>query len=294
MVRQGILDGLHREVWALGSQCLKAERSRLSCGTPRWLRRILSGSTVYQAFLKRRGAMERNDLFPLFQSLTTALLRQYGKTPELQEYLPGEIYYQFRRLVDSYDLEQGVPLARYVRRRLPPRIFHYVRNYWRADRHDCWPAGDEWVAAVDALCRDICLNAPRAAVAALPHPQRLALVWRYYDHRSVVQIAADLGVSPSTVGSLLRHAVASLRTRAAKEWAAEHSWAGKIHTEPVDQTNPAAIRGASREASRTAGLLCAEAATLCSTARALRAQSATLRTRGVSALSWARQLELTV
>jgi RNA polymerase sigma factor (sigma-70 family) len=155
-------------------------------------------------------------------------MRRYGTTPELRKDLRGEIYYQFRLLVDSYDLERGIPIAAYLTHMLSQRVFNYVRDYWRGESRyvHLEPELLEGMLGgrsdVDRGCEDTLqaqevLEALPAAIAALPHRQRLVLVWRYYDERPFEDIAVDLGIQPVTVRSLLRHAVNSLRNRMAQQ-----------------------------------------------------------------------------
>jgi RNA polymerase sigma factor (sigma-70 family) len=168
-----------------------------------------------------------NELFEQFRPLVGSLMRRYGTTAELRKDLRGEIYYQFRLLVDSYDLERGIPIAAYLTHMLSQRVFNYVRDYWRGEsryvhlepelldgmlggRSDVGRGCEETQQAQEVL------EALPAAIAALPHRQRLVLVWRYYEERSFEDIAVDLGIQPVTVRSLLRHAVNSLRKRMAQ------------------------------------------------------------------------------
>ena len=55
--------------------------------------------------------------------------------------------------------------------------------------------------------------AVRAAVAALPEPQRQALVLRYFADLSVHDVAAAMGCPENTVKTHTRRALESLRTR---------------------------------------------------------------------------------
>jgi DNA-directed RNA polymerase specialized sigma24 family protein len=157
--------------------------------------------------------MERHDVYDLFRPLNVSLLQQYGHSPELRQDLPGEIYYQLQRVLDSYDLAQGGSLSAHVTERLSRQISLYVRDYWQVDSYG-FPTADLTSAT---LYVDTYLSLPVPAIAALPHRQRLALVWRYYENRGEQQIALDLGVQPLEVQRLLRHALASLRNHAARQ-----------------------------------------------------------------------------
>jgi RNA polymerase sigma factor (sigma-70 family) len=170
----------------------------------------------------------QQELFEQFRPLVGSLMRRYGSTPELRKDLKGEIYYQFRQLVDSYDLDRGIPIAAYLTRMLSQRIFNYVRDYWRGESRyvHLEPEILEGTLSDDVCIQDGCaealqaqeiLNALPSVIAALPHRQRLVLVWRYYEERSFGDIAADLGVQPATARSLLRHAICSLRTRMSQQ-----------------------------------------------------------------------------
>jgi len=51
----------------------------------------------------------------------------------------------------------------------------------------------------------------RAAIAALPHRQRAAVVLRFYEDLTIDEIASALGARPGTVKSLLHRGLAALR-----------------------------------------------------------------------------------
>jgi RNA polymerase sigma-70 factor, ECF subfamily len=70
-------------------------------------------------------------------------------------------------------------------------------------------------AAHDAV--DERRGAVRAAVAALPERQRLALFLRYYADLDYAAIAAALGIRRGTVSATLNHAHAALRTALGEE-----------------------------------------------------------------------------
>lgn len=167
--------------------------------------------------------VDRDALYQQFQPLVSSLIRRYGKDPELRQDLPGEIYYRFCCLVDAYDPERGIPLVAYVTRMLSQRVFNYARDHWRASQRRQLATEDSLhEQPADTPSSDDCVErlytqqiaaALPAAIAQLPHRQRLVLVWRYYDGRSFAEMAAELQIKEATVRSLLRHAVNALRRR---------------------------------------------------------------------------------
>jgi RNA polymerase sigma factor (sigma-70 family) len=101
-------------------------------------------------------------------------------------------------------------------------MFNYVRDYWRGEsRYLPLETGEgesveRQLPAVEEnwdenLVAEEVKDALPAAIARLPHRQRLVVVWRYYDARSFEEIAEQLQVKPATVRSLLRHGIAALR-----------------------------------------------------------------------------------
>lgn len=175
-----------------------------------------------QEWLDVPGASGEN-LYSHFAPLLVALLRQYGTTSELRRDLRGEIYYQFHRLVDSYSLEHGVPLADYVTYQLSQAVSNYVRTWWSDAgqfvsqqqlevSHEAAPSlplSDP--ANATGLSAAEVRKLPQGVLASLPHRQRLVVVWRFYEERSIEQIAADLGIPPAAARSLLDQATSTLR-----------------------------------------------------------------------------------
>lgn len=175
-----------------------------------------------------RRAADREVLYQQLSPLVRRLLIRYGRTPELRQDLPGEIYYQFCQLLESFDPQREVPLPAYLAHMLPIRVFNYVQTYWRFQNRYISAEPETLEAALplssensdlwdETLHADQVLNALPDAIAALPHRQRLVLVWRYYDERSFEDIAAMLGIQPATARSLLRHAIKSLRGQMMKQ-----------------------------------------------------------------------------
>ena len=73
---------------------------------------------------------------------------------------------------------------------------------------------------IDAAAHDVAAeqrDAVRAAVAALPERQRLALFLRYYADLDYAAIAAALGVRRGTVSATLNHAHEALRAALGEE-----------------------------------------------------------------------------
>jgi RNA polymerase sigma factor (sigma-70 family) len=159
-------------------------------------------------------------LLAQFQPLVNSLIRRYGKTPELRKDLVGEIHYQFCKLVAAYNPDRGIPICAYITHMLSQSVFNYVRDFWRRESRyvplDGTELNDRARVPTENPCDQKLMaeevwNALPAAIARLPHRQRLVVVWRYYDGRSFDEIAVQLGVKPATARSLLRHAIAALR-----------------------------------------------------------------------------------
>ena len=98
----------------------------------------------------------------------------------------------------------------YVRR----IMYHQNISTWRSRRHvrevALGPTHDPAARESDADLR-ITL---RQALATLTPKQRAVVVLRFYDDQTEVQTAATLGISPGTVKSTTRQALARLRTAA--------------------------------------------------------------------------------
>lgn len=78
-------------------------------------------------------------------------------------------------------------------------------------------AGDPQIDAAANDVADEQREAVRAAVAALPERQRLALFLRYYADLDYAAIAAALGVRRGTVSATLNHAHEALRAALGEE-----------------------------------------------------------------------------
>lgn len=167
---------------------------------------------------------EREALFAELRPLVWSLIRQYGVDADLREELPGEIFCQFVRLLDSYDPSRGVPLRPYVIRGLKTAVYTTVRRRWRRHArevslcHDADGGGcvdDPAPRWVHALWQEEVLEALPPLIQDLPPRQRCVLIWRYFDERSFEEIAEHLEVRPSTARSLLRHGINNLRRKVA-------------------------------------------------------------------------------
>lgn len=102
-------------------------------------------------------------------------------------------------------------------------LFQIARNAWLDGRKSAWESRREALAedVPDAEAPDLPPEAElalrqdarrtRAALLELPHPQREAVVLRYFADMSLDEIAQTVGVGLETVKSRLRYAYASLR-----------------------------------------------------------------------------------
>jgi RNA polymerase sigma factor (sigma-70 family) len=165
---------------------------------------------------------EREALYHDFQPYIRRLIRKYGDTPDQQEDLQGEIYYQFRRLLDEYDPDRGVPLKAYLIRKLNCAVYVYARKQWRQKARETSlearidaGEGAGWVDRECNLDRDLLqkrvIEEIAVAVNLLTLRQRQVIIWRFYEFRSFEEIAQMLGVTPATARSLLRHGIHKLR-----------------------------------------------------------------------------------
>ena len=167
---------------------------------------------------------DRISLFAELQPLVRKLMRQYGGDPDFREELPGEIFCQFVRLIEAYEVERGVPLRPYLVRGLTMAVYTIARARWRRRRREI-----ALCAEVDALgfvpnptpqwdhslWQTEVLAALPSLIHDLPARQRSVLIWRYYDERSFEEIAARLQIQPATARSLLRHGLNNLRRKIA-------------------------------------------------------------------------------
>jgi RNA polymerase sigma factor (sigma-70 family) len=170
----------------------------------------------------------RERLFAELQPLIRRLVRQYGKSVELREDLPGVLYCRFCELVGEYDERRGIPLRPYLVRMLVTYAFTYSRTQWRHEaRTTSFDALEQKgipVAAEDPTPgwthrlseREALVRLP-AAIAALPARQRQVVIWRYYEARSFDEIGRLLGVREASARSLLRHGLNRLRRQFAPD-----------------------------------------------------------------------------
>lgn len=166
--------------------------------------------------------LDRERLYTEFMPLMRRLIRQYGQHQEMQEDLRGELYCRFCALLEAFDPNRGVPLRPYLVRQLTLAAYTYARQQWRICKRETVledegsyaqqviasdPTGD-WLAA---LAQDEVAKLLPSALENLSTRQRNVVIWRYYEERSFEEIAETLGVQPSSVRSLLRHALTNIR-----------------------------------------------------------------------------------
>jgi len=154
-------------------------------------------------------------------TLVEELQQRYGWCPELQRDLKGEIFYQFSQLIAGYDAEQEAPLDTYLARLLPERIARYVQEYWDGEAPvpalvdgqqafaSTWPPKDTTHVLRIPLPTQV-ESELTGILCRLPHRQRLAFVWWYFDKYSLEVIAEQLGTTPAEAGLLLNHARRSI------------------------------------------------------------------------------------
>jgi RNA polymerase sigma factor (sigma-70 family) len=170
---------------------------------------------------------ERESLYRELQPLVKRLIRQYGEDQELQQDLPGEIFYRFSTLLEAYDPTRGVPLRPYLVRALSASVYTFARSHWRRQKREITVEtdveGNEPSQSHDPTAswdRDLMtqevLKALPAAIEKLPRRQRQVVTGRFYEARSFDDIAQTLGVCPATARSLLRHGLNNLRRHLAR------------------------------------------------------------------------------
>ncbi|MCW3055547.1 MAG: polymerase sigma factor RpoE [Chthonomonadales bacterium] len=164
----------------------------------------------------------RDQLYLEFMPLVRRLIWKYGRDQEMREDLTGEIYCRFCALLEAFDPARGVPLRAYIVRQLTLATYTYARQQWRiqkrertwertgnhADQNVAFDPTADWLAA---LAQDQVAALLPSALKRLPARQRNVVIWRYFEERSFEEIAAVLDVQPSTVRSLLRHGLNTLR-----------------------------------------------------------------------------------
>ncbi len=91
---------------------------------------------------------------------------------------------------------------------MPRATSGLARRWWPRKRNPTRPLTTPSAEERDAV---------RAAIAALPERQRLALFLRYYADLDYAAIAAALGVRRGTVSATLNHAHESLRAALGEE-----------------------------------------------------------------------------
>ncbi len=170
--------------------------------------------------------VDREALYAEFRGLAIRLVRRYGEDADLRHELPGEIYCRFCTLVDAYDPSRGIPLRPYLVRGLTSSIYTYARTHWRRLHREVplepLDVEGEWFSSRDFLSEDVVDKVVKQSIAEelpqfitrLPSRQRQAVIWRYYEQQSFLEIARRLEVRESTARSLLRYAVVNLRKQA--------------------------------------------------------------------------------
>ena len=165
---------------------------------------------------------DRDRLYSEFAPLVRRLTRQYGQDADMREDLAGEIYCRFCALLDAYDPNRGIPLRPYLVRQLSLATYTYARQQWRINKRESpWEVEGpraEQTAAFDPTVDWLASLTQHQAAAVLPHAmkrlparQRAVVILRYHEERSFEEIAEMMEIQPTTVRSLLRHGLNSLR-----------------------------------------------------------------------------------
>lgn len=167
-------------------------------------------------------AQERATLFNDLTPLVRRLLADYDCEPWATQRLRAAVYDQFCTLVAAYDGRLGLSIRAYLVRTLPVAIHAYARQ--QASMTDEPPAriddslsvprpvfqhpAGEYLRSLEL--RDA-LRALPELIARLPLPQRQVVIGRFYEGRSLEEIAARLAVSREAARSILYAAIEQLR-----------------------------------------------------------------------------------
>jgi RNA polymerase sigma factor (sigma-70 family) len=175
-----------------------------------------------EAYDPPRTERERDALYADIQPLVRRLVDQYSREPRLRRKLEEQAYDRFCQLVDAYDPGQLVPIRTYLVRTLPAAVLSSARGRLRRDdpesdaegdagRHD----GHHYLQLTDAgddgaAMRSV-LDALPQAIAVLPLRQRQVVIHRYYEARTLDEIAAASGIRITAVRALLRQGLRNLQ-----------------------------------------------------------------------------------
>lgn len=92
----------------------------------------------------------------------------------------------------------------------------------RAARGERWPSAEESLERVEILERVV------AAVRTLDEPYRTVVLWRFFDERSIEEIARERGCPENTVRTQVRRGLERLRERLRTQGFDEQRWLGAI------------------------------------------------------------------
>ena len=190
----------------------------------------------------------RETMYGELKPLIERLIRTYSAVQDDEGDLHSEIYVCFCALYDAYDPAHGIPLLPYMVANLPRTVHAHRRTCWPQQRRE----GSTRVMAKELLEQRLLLLAPSAAerqepcvpleelaarlpgaLARVPLQQRQVVIGRFYDGRSLKEMAAWLKVSPDMTQSLLRHGLANLRAQLAPGYP---SSPGQPHGPAPDET----------------------------------------------------------
>jgi RNA polymerase sigma factor (sigma-70 family) len=168
------------------------------------------------------GARERAALFNDLTPLVRQLLAHYAGEPWLVQRLRAAIYDQFCTLVAGYDERREPSIRAYLVRTLPDAVHTHARQQARLMEQAAGIADDskdpgaplrnpagEYLRSLELRAA---LRALPGLIAHLPLRQRQVVIGRFYEGRSLEEMAAGLELSGEAVRSLLHEAIEGLRT----------------------------------------------------------------------------------
>ncbi len=189
--------------------------------------------TLHLTRLVQRGdVLAKHDLHQLFTPLLQKVIAPFRRDAELYQDLHGQVYLTLDRLVLKFDESRGIDLPAYLSTVLPKAVETFVRRQSKkAGREIAWSSltmttdPDAWTEAVEEVLQrlsaaELCWMsrasdpatqvierlALQQAIQSLPPRQREVFTLREVEGYSCHEIAAQLGITASSVRTHFQNA----------------------------------------------------------------------------------------